>query len=376
MKHQFSTFRIANIGGGSLAAGPSAVMGGHGPALWRPSKPHVRELGVGAEGGRGSQLGTNTGFIFIVNPHARNGRTSAKLEELRHALNHHGILYDVRPSESLDHASALSREANLAGYHTVVAVGGDGTINRVLNGFFAADGSRISQARMAAIHIGTSPDFCRSYGIPLEIPEAVETLDSCVTKPLYPGRVSYSRQPLCAESLAPTTSFFGCCANVGFGANLARLANGGIRKRVGDFSGTLLSLLRVLRTFQPVTLNMRLDGVERQIRNVYNVAVGRSRYVASGLQIRHRLRAVDPRLYLVCLRDLSWKNLPAVLYALYSGRPISARPYLSIHYAHTIAIGSPDTPVELEFDGDPAGWCPAEFSLASEPVGLLVPARL
>jgi len=85
---------------------------------------------------------------------------------------------------------------------------------------------------------------------------------------------------------------------------------------------------------------------------------------------------VDPRLYLVCLRDLSWKNLPAVLYALYSGRPISARPYLSIHYAHTIAIGSPDTPVELEFDGDPAGWCPAEFSLASEPVELLVPARL
>ena len=376
MKHQFSTFRGANVGGSPLAARSSPVMGGDGPALWHPPFPHVREPGVRGDGARGSQLRTNTGFMFIVNPQAHNGRTSAKLEELRQALNQHGILYDVRPSESLDHATALSREANVAGYHTIVAVGGDGTINRVLNGFFGSDGTRLSLARMAAIHIGTSPDFCRSYGIPLGIPEAVETLASGITKPVYPGRVSYSKQPLNAESVAPATAFFGCCANVGFGANLARLANGGIRKRIGDFSGTFLSLLRVLRTFQPVTLHIRLDGAERQIRNVYNVAVGRSRYVASGLQIRHRLRAVDPRLYLVCLRDLSWKNLPAVLYALYSGRPISARPYLSIHYAHTIAIGSPDTPVELEFDGDPAGWCPAEFSLASEPVELLVPARL
>jgi diacylglycerol kinase family enzyme len=314
--------------------------------------------------------------MFIVNPQARNGRTCAKLEELRHALNHHGILYDVRPSESLEHASALSREANLAGYHTVVAVGGDGTINRVLNGFFATNGTRLSQARMAAIHIGTSPDFCRSHGIPLGIPEAVETLASGFTKPICMGQVSYLNQHPDAGSVVPASSFFACCANVGFGANLARLANGGIRKRVGDFAGTFLCLLRVLRTFRPVTLSLRMDGVERQIHDVYNVAVGRSRYVASGLQIRHRLRAVDPRLYLVCLRALSWKNLIPVLYALYSGRPIRSRPYLSIEYARTISIRSPDRPVELEFDGDPAGWCPADFCVASEAVDLLVPPPL
>jgi len=376
MKHQFSTFKIASLGSGSLAVRPSALMrGGSGVGSRSPVPDSVRP---GARGGgeRSLRLRSNTGFMFIVNPHARNGRTSAKLEELRHVLNHHGILYDMRPSESLDHVSALSREANLAGYHTVVAVGGDGTINRVMNGFFASDGTRLSQARMAAIHIGTSPDFCRSYGIPLGIPEAVETLASSVTKPLYVGQVSCLKQPLNAGFVAPTTSFFACCANVGFGANVARLANGGIRKRVGDFAGTFLSLMRVLRTFRPVALNVRMDGVERQIENVYNVAVGRSRYVASGLQIRHQLGVADPRLYLVCLRDLSWKNLLPALYALYSGRPVRARPYLSIHYARTISITSTERPAEVEFDGDPAGWCPSDFCVAPDPIELLVPPGL
>lgn len=373
MNHQFSTSRPIRVSVGSFFRRPPRVWSAVEPAASRSSAVNGQELRPRGGGKESSSIRSGTGFMFIVNPHARNGQTSAKLEELRHALNHHGILYDMRPSESLDHANALSREANLAGYHTIVAVGGDGTINRVLNGFFAADGTRLSQARMAAIHIGTSPDFCRSYGIPLGIPEAVETLASGVTRLIYPGQASYLNQP---SDGVTATAFFACCANVGFGANLARLANGGIRKRVGDFSGTFLSLLRVLRTFHPVTLSVRMDGVEHQIHNVYNVAVGRSRYIASGLQIRHRLRVVDPRLYLVCLRDLSWKNLLPVLYALYSGRPIRSRPYLSIEYARRIAINSPGQQVEVEFDGDPAGWCPADFKVASEPVELLVPPAL
>lgn len=309
-------------------------------------------------------------FMVIANPHARNGRAQPKLEELRHALARHGICYDLRVPDNLDHARVLSRDANLAGYHTIVAVGGDGTINRVLNGFFAPDGTRLSQARLAVIHIGTSPDFCRSYGVPIEIPEAVATLASGVARPIRVGRVSSDPLP------HPVASFFACCANAGFGASLARLANGGIRKHIGDFAGTFLSLLRVLRTFRPVTLCVKIDGVEQQLDKVYNLAVGRSRFVASGLQIRHQLEAADSRLYLVCLRALSLKNLVPVLFALYGGRPIVSRPYLSIQYARTIGIRSLDRATELEFDGDPGGWCPADFSVAKDPIDLLVPAPL
>ncbi len=317
---------------------------------------------------------SKAGFMLVVNPRARNGRAQAKIDELRRALNDQGIPYDLQQSESLEHARALSREANLAGYHTVVAVGGDGTVNRVLDGFFARDGTRLSRARFAAIHVGTSPDFSRSYGVPTDIREAVAALASGMTTPIYPGRVSYQYRPPDAGSNGAAASTFACCANAGFGANLARLANGGIRKRVGDFAGTFLCLLWVLRAFRPVTLRLQVDGVERQIENVCNVAVGRSRFIASGIQIRHQLGATDPRLYVVCLRALSLMTLVPVLCVLYGGRPLHSRSYLSIAYGHKVSVRAPDRAVELEFDGDPAGWCPADFSVASEPVDLLVPA--
>src|SRR3974377_1580331 len=108
-------------------------------------------------------------YLFIANPHARNGRGQKKLAQLRSELERRVVKYDLALCEGLDHARTLSEQANRSGYDVVVSVGGDGTINRVLNGFFDANGRRLSNARMGAIHIGTSPDFCRSYVTSVEV---------------------------------------------------------------------------------------------------------------------------------------------------------------------------------------------------------------
>ena len=76
-------------------------------------------------------------------------------------------------TECLHDAYLLSKNANNEGYDVIVAVGGDGTINKVLNGFYDDQGKRISRSRFAVIYTGTSPDFCKSYGIPLDIERAV-----------------------------------------------------------------------------------------------------------------------------------------------------------------------------------------------------------
>jgi len=309
-------------------------------------------------------------YCFIANPHARNGRGLRKLDALRTQLGRRGIRFDLALCETLEHAVVLSRKANQSAYDVVVAVGGDGTINRVLNGFYGSDGTRISQARLGVIHIGTSPDFCRSYGVPIDVIPAVDVLVRGTERQVRVGRVIYGDGNGKTGGTLERTACFGCCANIGLGASLARRANGGIRKYAGDFLGTFLCLLAVLRTCRPQRVAVTLDGANRELEDVCNVAVGRSHYIASGLKVSHDLQPQDDRFYVLFLRNLRLCNFPRLLFALYSGHLPAAGPCLSMEYARTIAIRS--GPMEVEFDGDPAGWCPCRIETAPDPLDLIV----
>ena len=310
--------------------------------------------------------------LFIANPYARNGGARKRLVQLRSELERRAVKYDLALCEGLDHARRLSEDANRAGYDVVVGVGGDGTINGVLNGFFDPNGRRLSSARMGAIHIGTSPDFCRSYGLAVDVPSAVDALRAGLTRQIRVGKIVYETRPPPFGANAPGTSFFGCCANVGLGASLARLANGGIRKYAGDFLGTFMCLLGVLLRYRPQTMNLEVDGRSQKLDQVYNIAIGKTRYIASGIKVRHELQQQDDRFYVICLRDLSWSRLGHVLWTLYRGKPIVSGPCLSLAYAKTIRLDAVSAPLEVEFDGDPAGWCPCRVETAPDSLELVV----
>jgi diacylglycerol kinase (ATP) len=109
--------------------------------------------------------GLDGGCCIILNP---NAGSAGQAEALREALaDYDGItLYETHEA---GHATALAAEALEAGYALVVAVGGDGTINEVVNGF-AADFAR---ARLGIIPLGTGNDLARTLAIPADPLEAL-----------------------------------------------------------------------------------------------------------------------------------------------------------------------------------------------------------
>ena len=224
------------------------------------------------------------------------------------------------------------------------------------------------------VHIGTSPDFCRSYGIPTAIEEAVETLVAGTPRPVAVGRITCNRLDPGAGH-EPATSFFGCCANLGLGAAVARGANGGLRRWLGDSLGTFVSLVRALAHFRPQRIRLTLDDKTTELDGVVNIAIGKTHYVASGLKVRHSLRKLDPRFYVLCARNLSWRTVVPALRILYSGRTISGCHSLSLVYAERICVEPAEAPLEVEFDGDPAGYCPCRIDSALEPLELLTGAN-
>lgn len=302
----------------------------------------------------------------ITNPHARNGHSARAAARCIAELRRGGIPVDVFEIEHFDDACTLARDANLAGVDTIVAVGGDGTINRVLNGFFDDEGRRIGHARFGVVHTGTSPDFSRSYGLPLDAVEAARTVIRARTRPIPIGIIRFGNG---------RTTAFACCANIGLGASLAARANAGIRARIGDTAGTLVSLLALLRRWDPATYDLTVDGGARQLTRVLNISIGITPYIASGIRVPWQVDATHPRFYLLVLRDLTSRTLIPTLRRIYRGKPFANTDTLALEACsevHVAAVPHDGTAMhvqhanDVEHDGDPCGLLPCSITFSPD----------
>jgi YegS/Rv2252/BmrU family lipid kinase len=105
-------------------------------------------------------------IIFIVNPVAGQGAGKLAIPELGRLVQEKSINCDIVSTEHAGHAIDLAREAATNGYETVVAVGGDGTSNEVLNGLMLAWNQGYRSTKLGIIGIGRGNDFAYGFGIP------------------------------------------------------------------------------------------------------------------------------------------------------------------------------------------------------------------
>lgn len=105
-------------------------------------------------------------IIFIVNPVAGQGSGKLALPEITRLSADNAMDCDIVSTEHPGHAIDLAREAASSGYETVVAVGGDGTSNEVLNGLMEAWNQGYRSTKMGIIGIGRGNDFAYGFGIP------------------------------------------------------------------------------------------------------------------------------------------------------------------------------------------------------------------
>ena len=114
-----------------------------------------------------SDLAHCASTYFLVNPASDNGATGKRWPELAHRAARLGLTGETLFSERPNHLIELAQQAVDAGASLVVAVGGDGTLNEVVNGIAGRD------VDLATIPLGTGMDFGRTYGIPTKFDDAV-----------------------------------------------------------------------------------------------------------------------------------------------------------------------------------------------------------
>ena len=117
-----------------------------------------------------------TKYFIILNPVAGKGAAQKAIPQIRANFDALGLDYDLVITEFPGHAITLAQEAGSNGYAAVVAVGGDGTANEVINGLMhAANGSGVT-AKLAVLPVGRGNDFSYGMGVPQDLESACNIL--------------------------------------------------------------------------------------------------------------------------------------------------------------------------------------------------------
>src|SRR5258707_5650343 len=130
-----------------------------------------------------------TAFV-VVNPRSGNGRTGRNWNAISRSLEASFPSFEFALTRVRGEATKLVHNALCEGHHEVIAVGGDGTINEAINGFFDAKGAIAPDAVFGYVTSGTGGDFRKTFNIEAGPEAAIERLKSASVRPIDIGRVS------------------------------------------------------------------------------------------------------------------------------------------------------------------------------------------
>ncbi len=305
----------------------------------------------------------------IVNPKSQGGRLGTRWPEIAETLTR-AFPYDVVHTAGRGDATKLAREALEKGAERIVAIGGDGTINEVTNGFFA-DGKPVApEASLGIIPFGTGGDFRRTIGLPSDIGEAAAIIAANHRRKIDVGKLQ-----LTDHDGKPALRMFINIASFGISGDLDRRINESGKKlgRIGYFT----TGLRATLSFKNQRVQLIFDGKvdERVDVTIYNVAVANGKFFGGGMKIAPDAELDDGAFDVTVVGDLSFMQL-ATGFArkVYTGAHLKTKG-ISVRRAKVVDAEpvDPKEKVEFDVDGEHLGRLPARFELMPQSLWLVVP---
>ncbi|MBN2440387.1 MAG: hypothetical protein JXJ04_03550 [Spirochaetales bacterium] len=131
---------------------------------------------------------------------------------------------------------------------------------------------------------------------------------------------------------------------------------------MGDTLGTFLSHIKTLCIYKPVDMIYYSDGIKRKAQRIYNISIGRTYYIASGIKVHNTLKQGDGLFYNLIIKNLSLISLIPCLKAIYSGDKVKNNRTISLSYTSAFELESGGRRIEVEFNGQSMLFSMDEFS--------------
>jgi diacylglycerol kinase (ATP) len=295
----------------------------------------------------------------IVNPVAGARSTRRKWPVISRLLERIGLAFDFNYTEGVGHAIELARAAASDGYHCLVAVGGDGTVNEVANGILSS--TNVTTA-LGVVSTGTGSDFARSAGLERDYTAACTRLISPKRLTIDVGLVTYQRDGKAQER------FFVNSAGAGFDAAVVKETE----RLPKFFGGTIPYVIGMLKALvgyrnKPIVLKSG-EGEERY--RVLTVCVANGNYMGGGMRVAPDAALDDSLLDVVVIGDFGKFELLKDFPKVYKGTHVNLAK-VSVRKTPGVTIESTE-PVLVYADGELLGECPASFRVVPGALSLVV----
>jgi YegS/Rv2252/BmrU family lipid kinase len=262
-------------------------------------------------------------------------------------------------SERPGQLGELARRAVEEGASLVVAVGGDGTVNEVVQGLAGR-----SAVELAVIPRGTGWDFARTYGIPRRLDDAVAVARDGRVRPIDLGRARYR-----AWNGSEAESYFANIASAGMSGAIAKRANE-TTKALGGKASYLWATLTVFARWRNDEVRVAVDGEHRTGR-MHDVVVANGRFFGGGMMICPRAEPDDGVFDVLLIGDLTKRDLLLTLPKTYRGRHLP-HPKAELLRGTVVEVDAPE-PLPVELDGEQPGTTPIRLEVVPEALRLRVP---
>ena len=308
-------------------------------------------------------MGLDKRLLLIVNA-ARGEKTLTEFAKIDALMREHELPYDLYFTSREEPATKLAKIGVEMGYETIVAVGGDGTLNEVVNGIMDPD--HTSDIVLGGIPFGSGNDFLRMLEI-TSYEDAVSALASyyygCTApKPIDLGCVTFSDY----KGIVVTRYYINMMST-----GLSSMVLKNLNRKIMGINGMIAYLLSTLITVPSAELDqmrIEVDGTLFHEGRVWEFQANNGMFAGGSMKVTPDATPDDGELNMMVAYEMSKWNVFGFLKDVYSGNHVG-HPNIDFMNAQRITICSRS---ELNLDGELVGYAPAEIKVIPEALIVVV----
>lgn len=304
-------------------------------------------------------------WLVIINPNACSRKVEKDWPYIRSLLQKYNIDFHFHFSKYHKHTITLVKNGIEKGFRKIIAIGGDGTINEVVNGIFLQEIVSTTEITLGAITIGTGNDWGRMFNIPTNYEDSILAISRGQTFEQDAGIVNYHN--------GQSTSFryFINIAGLGFDSIVAGKSNYLKQKGKQNSFSYLSSFFTILLNYKHHKSIIHIDKTVKTLNTkLFSMNVGICQYNGRGMRQVPYAIPDDGYFDLTIITKISKLSVINHISKLYKGSHLKL-PFVKFFRAKSVFIDS-YFPIGLEVDGESLGHTPIEFNIIPKSIKVIV----
>ncbi len=308
---------------------------------------------------------TEERWLVIINPNAGKRKGEQDWPVISGLLLDAGIDFVSEFTARRNHAMELAEQYIRRGFKKIIVVGGDGTMNEVVNGIFRQDRFDTREILTGMIMVGTGNDWGKTHNLTGDYIGAVETIRKSVPFCQDTGVVTYH------DSGREHTRYFINSGGMGYDALVVQMTNQAKDMgRSGPLS-YLVNLLKGLFRYNHNSLEIKVDDRAVYSGRVFSMSVGICKYSGGGMMQLPLAIPDDGLLDVTIFKNVTKTTVIRHLSKLYSGS-FTHLPFVQTHQGKSVTIRSTNKELSfLETDGESLGHSPFTFTIIPKSIMII-----